>query len=340
MHRTKSRIVGGFTIVELLVVIVVIGILAAITIVSYGGVTSRAILASLSSDLNNASTQLRMFNVDNSNYPSTISTDRAASPDTTTNKCLKFSANTTYSYSVSPTNRNVFCLEATKNFTTTYNTTQEGQFLAGPCPVLSLDASNKLSYPGAGNNKWYDLSGNDHNGTINGATYSTTAGGLMGFDGVDDWITIPNELTGTVGSVCFFMKENGTNTWSDVFTIDTGVDGTSSRVENTGSSNYRWYTTLGGFTTGQILFTHSGSQWDYISLTFDGVTAKSYTNGVLSYQGPINGSFPVAANINIGRRNTSSNWKGSIASFAIYDQALSMSEIVQNFNALKGRYGI
>ena len=62
---------NGFTIVELLVVIVVIGILAAITIVSYNGISQRAIVVSLQSDLSNSSQQLKVFQVLNSAYPQT-----------------------------------------------------------------------------------------------------------------------------------------------------------------------------------------------------------------------------------------------------------------------------
>ena len=62
----------GFTIVELLVVIVVIGILASITVISYSGVQSRAIEASLQSDLNNAAIKLKMDLIVNGVYPATL----------------------------------------------------------------------------------------------------------------------------------------------------------------------------------------------------------------------------------------------------------------------------
>ena len=62
----------GFTIVELLVVIVVIGILAAITIVSYTGISQRARDATLKSDLTNASTQVQLDYVTNGVYPLTF----------------------------------------------------------------------------------------------------------------------------------------------------------------------------------------------------------------------------------------------------------------------------
>lgn len=60
---------GGFTIVELLVVIVVIGILAAITIVSYTGVSSRAKTAANISNASSVQSALLTYYADNSAYP-------------------------------------------------------------------------------------------------------------------------------------------------------------------------------------------------------------------------------------------------------------------------------
>lgn len=50
----------GFTIVELLVVIVVIGVLAFITIIAYTGISQKATIASLTSDLDNAAKRLKL----------------------------------------------------------------------------------------------------------------------------------------------------------------------------------------------------------------------------------------------------------------------------------------
>src|SRR5476651_2591158 len=65
---------SGFTIVELLVVIVVIGILAAITIVSYTGISNKASIASLQSDLENASKILKLDQINSSTsiFPATL----------------------------------------------------------------------------------------------------------------------------------------------------------------------------------------------------------------------------------------------------------------------------
>lgn len=64
--------VKGFTIVELLVVIVVIGVLAAITIVAYTGITNRAIISSLQSDLANASTTLKLDQTTTGTFPTSL----------------------------------------------------------------------------------------------------------------------------------------------------------------------------------------------------------------------------------------------------------------------------
>ena len=66
--------IRGFTIVELLIVIVVIGILAAITIVAFNGIQARANVASISSDLTAFSKKVEIFKIDNSlaAYPATV----------------------------------------------------------------------------------------------------------------------------------------------------------------------------------------------------------------------------------------------------------------------------
>ena len=67
--NTNSTKQSGFTIVELLIVIVVIAILAAITIVSYNGITSRANSTSAQAAANIVIKKAEAYNADTSSYP-------------------------------------------------------------------------------------------------------------------------------------------------------------------------------------------------------------------------------------------------------------------------------
>jgi prepilin-type N-terminal cleavage/methylation domain-containing protein len=108
----------GFTIVELLVVIVVIGILAAITIVSYTGISQRAVAASIQSDLANASQKLKMYQVENGAYPTQFTNDGNGSYCPTpvdTRYCFKTSPGNSFpSYAAkNNTNPQTYILNAT-----------------------------------------------------------------------------------------------------------------------------------------------------------------------------------------------------------------------------------
>lgn len=69
IHPRMRYVKAGFTIVELLIVIVVIGILATITIVAYNGVQSRANDAAVQSDLENIAKSLQIYAAVNESFP-------------------------------------------------------------------------------------------------------------------------------------------------------------------------------------------------------------------------------------------------------------------------------
>jgi len=138
----------GFTIVELLVVIVVIGILAAITIVAYTGISQRAKEASLKSDLDNSSKLIKLFQVteSSSNYP----TANVCPTPGVTEICLKASGTNTYTYTVSNgTNPKTFTLDAT-NGTTVYRITDDST----PTAVVSLVISDPANWLTIGTQVW------------------------------------------------------------------------------------------------------------------------------------------------------------------------------------------
>jgi prepilin-type N-terminal cleavage/methylation domain-containing protein len=90
----------GYTMVEIIVVIVVIGVLAAITLVAYTGIRKRAIIASVQSDLNMASSQIKLYYAENSVYPTSV-TD-CPSP-ATGNICVNSNSGNVYKYNVNTT---------------------------------------------------------------------------------------------------------------------------------------------------------------------------------------------------------------------------------------------
>jgi prepilin-type N-terminal cleavage/methylation domain-containing protein len=131
-HSLKSTKTRGFTIIELLVVIVVIAILAAISLVSYTGIRERAIVATLQSDLKNASTQLEMDKANNGTYPTT---KEAAN----NNQGLISSSGNTFDYNYSSTN-DTYELIAT-NDTVSYSITSEDQ-----TPTLAESSPADVSF--------------------------------------------------------------------------------------------------------------------------------------------------------------------------------------------------
>jgi prepilin-type N-terminal cleavage/methylation domain-containing protein len=339
----RSRIkYSGFTIVELLVVIVIIGILAAITIVAYTGISNKANIASLVSDLSNASTQLKTYQVINGNYPTA---NNCPTPGTT-EICLKSSTSTTLQYaSNNTTNPQTFIVSASKG-SYTYKVTENSTPVLGDTLgyglVLNLDAGNSSSYPGTGTT-WTDLSGLGNTGTLlNGVGYSSANGGALVFDGVDDYVTysttnIPN-LTNFSASLWIYIAGDGTLGANGV------MDGKTFRLFIYNGTNYMnsqvsGLTPYGDYPTSTVV---PRNQWVNIGFSYDGTNRNYYINGVLIAQDLSNVGSPTNAEAGeVGSiQATAYAFNGRIGQASLYNRALSSGEFMQNFNVLRGRYGI
>ena len=123
----------GFTIVELLIVIVVIGILAAITIVAYNGVTDKAKVASMKSDLANTNQQIMLYLGDNNVYPTALT-------QLNSGVGVKSSNGNIYGYTSDATvNPPTYCLTVMNGTLTPSSISQAGNINDGACPFTTGD---------------------------------------------------------------------------------------------------------------------------------------------------------------------------------------------------------
>jgi prepilin-type N-terminal cleavage/methylation domain-containing protein len=143
----KQKYHLGFTIVELLIVIVVIGILAAITIVAFNGVTSKANAASAQSAAGQANKKILSYMALNSDQP----------PADLTAAGISNSGNTSYQYSQSSQS---FCLTATtKNASYYINNSDKTQPTAGACPGHGANGVDPIINVATNPNAESDISG-------------------------------------------------------------------------------------------------------------------------------------------------------------------------------------
>ena len=216
--------------------------------------------------------------------------------------------------------------------------------------VLCLDAGNGKSYPGTGTN-WYDLLGNNNGVLINGPVYNQSNRGILNIDGTDDRIDIAYSSTNFINAnftwILWFIGLPNNNGPMPIFGYGSGAWPRLGIRYN----NYWIFSQYGSDGTGNIdvYFSAVGSntKWYCLAITADYTnrTIKTYTNGVLSNTtNNWRDSTGNTGNLGLGRAGSTS-WpnavlSGSVASFSIYSRALTSSEILQNYNATKGRFNL
>lgn len=232
--------------------------------------------------------------------------------------------------------------------------------------VLALDAADKNSYPGSGTS-WFDLSGNANNGTLtNGPTFNSGNGGSIVFDGTNDYVAMTgntfNYSPGTTGELSLetwvystgpfgsYAPENitaiGGIISQGIFNSTTGWGLGVQRI-GTGPYTFAFQTRNIGTT-----ITPTGSftlnTWNHVVGTFTrNDFSRLYINGnlVASVSSvPLNGLTltPSISDAAIGRAGSGGNFPagGRVAVGKLYNRPLSATEVLQNYNATKTRFGL
>jgi len=221
--------------------------------------------------------------------------------------------------------------------------------------ILSLDAGNAASYPGSGTT-WTDLSGNGNTGTlVNGVGYSASNGGALTFDGTNDYVLANNTslnskfsstsvshfswvyLTGAGVLVSELGQTTPNSGWHD------------SNIEINSSGAFSFSTWHDSLTNKVVSSNQSFNIWYYVGFTYGGTTLTAYINGssigttTFSRQAPYNnGNQTHYALFSTDATNmgTGGNGVGRCAAFSVYNRALTAAEVSQNFQALRGRFGV
>jgi hypothetical protein len=205
---------------------------------------------------------------------------------------------------------------------------------------MNLDAGNTSSYPGSGTN-WTDLSGHGVNGTLSGnPLYTGANGGAFSFDGIDDFFSVAYwnipDLTTFTASAWVYITGDGSSGINGVmngkafrFFINNGGD--NIRTQIAGPNPY----------DDSIPTSVTRNQWTNVAFSYDGANRNYYKNGVLVAQTPTTGTPTNQGDAEVGSiQGSAYAFNGKISQANIYNRALSSAEFLQNYNALKSRYGL
>lgn len=218
--------------------------------------------------------------------------------------------------------------------------------------VLCVDAGNLRSYPGSGT-AINDLSGLGNNGTlVNSPTYNSGNGGYLTFTSASStYVSIPyssslDTPTGSTHEVWFYPT--GAGEFLTRGQSDSGANPDNPRlyVYADGKVYFDWSTT-GSDRYGEVAGAATMNAWNQVVLqALPNTTLKLYTNGAYKGASTIGGNMPAtlpnSANPIIlgGVTWIPRYFSGRIAAVRLYNRALSADEILQNYNAMRGRFGL
>ena len=222
--------------------------------------------------------------------------------------------------------------------------------------ALALDAANTKSYPGSGAT-WTDLSGNGLTGTINNApVFSNSVGGNFTFNGTSSTVSFTRKrFTAGLTYAAWIKTTSAKNTATYTTTTANPIVGdTNNAVWNgfgvhNGKLRYCYYNRAGSapINSDSTASVNTGS-WINVVVTHSYTdTAKLYINGVLdstfnvATTGATDPWAQYLAADRIGAGYGSADFfNGSIAQVTLYSADLTAAQVLQNFNALRGRFGL
>jgi len=200
--------------------------------------------------------------------------------------------------------------------------------------VLCLDAANRQSYPGSGS-VWRDLAGSNNGDLTNGPTFSSANGGSIVFDGNNDYVDIgnPTSLQSlTQGSIeAFYYRTASTATYQMIFT-DVNSDLEVTYATNT----LQFYIGNSG-----VGYSHAVTgQWFHVVGVWGVGFKRLYLNGAEVASGTNTGLNTGSRVRYIGSRAGTLPFNGLIPVLRTYNRTLTLTEILQNYNATKGRFNL
>jgi hypothetical protein len=209
--------------------------------------------------------------------------------------------------------------------------------------VLDLDAAKRDSYPGTGT-VWRDIAGGVITGTlVNSPTFDPNNAGSIVFNGVNNRVSITDTPD---------LRLNGNFTislWHKAITLINTYPGPISKG-NSGPGGTGYILFYVSLSNGDMYFKRNNqtfslpnavnTNWKYIVFTYDGTNVRGYVNGSLGYTSSP-ATFPTNTDTTSLLLGTADQYgNGAVANLGLYNRTLSASEILQNYNALKGRYGL
>jgi hypothetical protein len=216
--------------------------------------------------------------------------------------------------------------------------------------ILCLDAANTKSYPGSGTT-WTDLSGNGKVATLtNGPAYNSGNGGYISFDGSNDYAitttSLYNPTTFPDESVFVWWYPTAAgNIISELGQATPNAGWHDSNIEISTGGLISFSTWHGSLTNKVTSSAKSFNTWYNLGFVYSGTTLTAYINGesigTTTFTRETNSVlfYAIAAqdSTNMG---TNAYAAGRCGAFYNYNRALTDTEVVQNYNALRGRFGL